>query len=77
MAGKTCIGQIDRCITARVYTKPSILSDLAGMVSRGEEVLVENYDPDRHFCKVITNTGVEGYCFAPFVKIKEEELSNE
>lgn len=70
------IGVIDKCVSTRIYKKPSILSDLAGMLSRGSEVLVENDNPASHFCKVTSETGIEGYCMRPFIKFKEEQ-SNE
>lgn len=77
MSSRTCIGVIDKCVMTRVYTRPSILSDLAGMITRGTEVLIENFNPDRHFCKIVTDTGLEGYCMQPFITIKEEETTNE
>lgn len=72
MASTVCTGVIDKCVTTRVYTKPSILSELAGTLSRGTTVLVENYNPDKHFCKVVADSGVEGYVMQPFVTIKED-----
>lgn len=77
MSDNTCMGVIDKCVKTRVYTRPSILSDLAGMVSRGTEVLIENYDPSRHFVKIITDDGLEGYCMEPFITIKKEDTINE
>lgn len=71
------IGVIDKCVSTRIYSRPSILSSLAGTAFRGTEVLIENDNPTSHFCKVSTADGIEGYCMRPFIKIKEEEPSNE
>ena len=63
-------GKITKCNSARIYSKPTIQSTYLGSVSRGTEVMiVEDSGSTASFCKVITSSGLRGYCMRIFLEV--------
>lgn len=70
MAGSTAYGEITKCVQARVFSRPTIQSNVIGVVPRGTQVMIVNRDRNSdYFYKVVTSDGRRGYCMRVFIDV--------
>lgn len=70
MAGTTAYGEITKCVQARVFSRPTIQSNVIGVIPRGTQVMIVNRDRSSdYFYKVVTSDGRRGYCMRVFIDV--------
>lgn len=67
---KDIIGIVDGCDRLNVRKEPSKESDIVCVVDKLTELNIDSEKSTDEFFKVITLSGVEGYCMKKFIKIK-------
>lgn len=70
MAGSTAYGEITKCVQARMFSRPTIQSDVVGSIPRGTQVMViDRGRKSDYFYKVVTSDGKRGFCMRVFVNV--------
>lgn len=63
------MGKIKNCVKLNVRVAPSQSADVVYVVDSDETVYIYELDSTVDFYKVVTLTGVEGYCMRNFIEI--------
>lgn len=67
---KTAVGEVTGCEKLNVRKEPSTDSDVLCIINKSEEVKVDLESTESDFYKVLTVSGVEGYCMAKYLNLK-------
>lgn len=65
------IGVVVDCARLNVRKEPSSDADVLTTIPVGAEVQVDIFESTNDFYKVCTETGVEGYCMADYIKVED------
>lgn len=64
------VGTVKDCARLRVRKSPRIIGSTICEIPAGSKVVIED-DSDDIFYKVVTQTGIEGYCMKRFITIEQ------
>ena len=64
------IGVVANCGILNVREKPAITTDVVGTIKRDTEVKIIESESTDEFYKIITSTGMEGFCMKEYITIK-------
>lgn len=62
-------GIVVDCARLNVRKKPKADAEVAVIIDRSAEVMIDEENSTKSFYKVCTEVGVEGYCMKQFIKI--------
>ena len=64
------VGVVANCGILNVREKPAITTDVVGTIKRDTEVKIIESESTNEFYKIITSTGMEGFCMKEYITIK-------
>lgn len=64
------VGVVANCGILNVREKPAITTDVIGTIKRDTEVKIIESESTDEFYKVITSSGMEGFCMKEYITIK-------
>lgn len=67
------IGKIRDCDKLNVREEPTIDSKVVCKLDKLSEVQIDKSNSTRDFYKILTSTGVNGYCMKKYMSIKKQE----
>lgn len=67
-ATKTVTGKVANCTKLNVRANPSTTADVVCVLDVASEVTIDKKQSTKDWFKVVTNTGIEGYCMRKFVE---------
>lgn len=67
------IGKIRDCDKLNVREEPTVDSKVVCKLDKFSEVQIDKSNSTRDFYKIITSTGVNGYCMKKYMSIKKQE----
>lgn len=67
------IGKIRDCDKLNVREEPSIESKILCKLDKLSEVQIDKSKSTKEFYKILTSTGVSGYCMKKYMSIKKKE----
>lgn len=64
------IGVVANCGILNIREQPAITTDVVSTIKRDTEVKIIESESTDEFYKVITSTGIEGFCMKEYITIK-------
>lgn len=68
--GDTMIGTVVNCVKLVIRAKPDYDAEIIGEVANGSKVVIDEYESNFEFYKIVTTSGLIGYCDRDYIEIK-------
>lgn len=66
---ESVIGLVNNCANLRVRREPDDKAEVLGTIPVDTEVMIEEDEPASEFYKVLTASGLEGFCMKQFITV--------
>lgn len=66
---KSVIGLVSNCANLRVRKEPDDKAEVLGVIPVDTEVVIEEDEPTSEFYKILTDSGLEGFCMKQFITV--------
>lgn len=70
--GEPVVGVVADCNHLNVRAKPDKGAEVICTVEAGAEVMVDETESTGEFCKVYTETGIEGFCMRKYIRGRKD-----